>query len=88
MRLLLACRTACGPELQNYLAHKQHPPPRTLQEDFTYGCPRGGGQFLMSEVLLYVEERGGSLSLDGVFYRAAAGGSELWEQVPRRGRSE
>jgi hypothetical protein len=31
--------------LQGYLAHKQHPPPRTLQQDYlgSYGGPKGGG---------------------------------------------
>ena len=40
--------------LQGYLAHKKHPPPRTLQWDFlgSYGGPRGGGRFLMIEVPL------------------------------------
>ena len=40
--------------LQGYLAHEKHPPPRTLQKDYlgSYGGPRGGGLFLMSEVPL------------------------------------
>ena len=38
--------------LQGYLAHKKQPPPRTLPCLGTYGGPRGGGLFLMSEVPL------------------------------------
>jgi len=34
--------------LQGYLAHKKHPPPRTLQQDYlgSYGGPRGECCFL------------------------------------------
>ena len=44
----------CAWSLQGYLAHKKHPPPRTLQWDYTYGpmVILGGVLFLMSEVLL------------------------------------
>ena len=37
--------------VQENLAHKKHPPPRTLQQDYlgTYGGPRGV-RFRMSEV--------------------------------------
>ena len=40
--------------LQGYLAHKKHPPPRTLQSDYTSGptVVLGVGLFLMSEVPL------------------------------------
>ena len=41
--------------LQVYLAHKKHPPPRTLQKDYTWGpmvVLGGGGLFVVSEVPL------------------------------------
>ena len=46
---------ARNPGLQGYLAHKQPPPPRTLQQDYAEGPTEvlGGGCFLMSEVPLY-----------------------------------
>ena len=41
---------------QGYLAHKNPPPPRSLQQDYTQGpmvVLKGGGAFHMSEVPLY-----------------------------------
>ena len=56
-RALPAVRTCSPPRhLQGYLAHKKHPPPTTLQKDYTLRVlwwSYGGGQFLMSEVTLY-----------------------------------
>ena len=44
-----------GRVLQGYLAHKKHPPPRTLQKDYArvIWWSWGGGLFLMNEVPLY-----------------------------------
>ena len=44
----------CDQGAQGYLAHKNHPPPRTLQKDNTWGpiVVLGGGLFLVGEVSL------------------------------------
>ena len=42
--------------IQGYLAHKNHPPPRTLQKDYTQGhmVVLGGGLFFISELPLSI----------------------------------
>ena len=59
----LALRISLG-QLHGYLAHKKTPPPDPtvglcLE---TYGGPRGGVRFLMSEVPLYSTSRAWGLS--------------------------
>ena len=45
--------------VQGYLAHKEHPPPTVGLYLGSYGVPRGGGLFLMSEVPLWRQHSAG-----------------------------